>query len=169
MNSSAIYYDLFDTPAGQMIVVQSDRGVHCIDFQQGAKPLSIDPQWQASAKFCQTARRQLQAYFNGTLTRFDLPLAPQGSAFQQRVWAELARVPFGKTCSYAELAKRLGQPGASRAVGMANGRNPLSIVLPCHRIIGGSKKLTGYRGGLTIKRQLLELEGIPVRGDIVDA
>jgi len=169
MTPTTTYYDLFDTPAGQMIVVQDAKGVRHIDFQEGAVPLAIDSQWQRNPDFCHTAREQLQDYFSGKLTRFDLPLAPQGTEFQQRVWVELAKVPFGETHSYGELALALGQPGASRAVGMANGRNPLSIVLPCHRIVGSNQKLTGYRGGLAIKRQLLKLEGIAINGDRIDA
>lgn len=165
MDTNTTYYDLFDSPAGQVIVVQDAEGVRHIDFQQGAVPLALDPKWQRSAAACQETRRQLEEYFNGTRTRFDLPLAPRGTKFQQRVWAELALVPYGETCSYGEMAQRLGQPTASRAVGMANGRNPLSVVLPCHRIIGSSRKLTGYRGGLAIKQQLLELEGFELNNN----
>ncbi|MEC8427694.1 MAG: methylated-DNA--[protein]-cysteine S-methyltransferase [Pseudomonadota bacterium] len=169
MTPTTTYYDLFDTPAGEMIVVQDAQGVRHIDFQEGAVPLAIDPQWQRDPDFCRRAREQLQDYFDGELTRFDLPLAPRGTEFQQRVWAELAKVPFGETRSYGELAQALKQPTASRAVGMANGRNPLSIVLPCHRVVGSNRKLTGYRGGLAIKTLLLKLEGIPVDGDLIDA
>ncbi|WP_439136175.1 methylated-DNA--[protein]-cysteine S-methyltransferase, partial [Pseudomaricurvus sp.] len=102
------------------------------------------------------------AYFEGELTTFDLPLAPIGTEFQQRVWRALAKVPFGTTITYGEMATQLDQPSASRAVGMANGRNPLSIVLPCHRVVGTSRKLTGYRGGLPIKTFLLNLEGLRI-------
>jgi methylated-DNA-[protein]-cysteine S-methyltransferase len=105
-----------------------------------------------------TAADQIDAYFAGTLTRFSLPLAPRGSAFQQRVWAALQDIPYGETESYGELAQRIGAPGAARAVGLANGRNPIAIVIPCHRVIGSHGKLTGFGGGLDRKKQLLDLE-----------
>ena len=100
----------------------------------------------AAAPFPET-KRQLDAYFAGVLTDFALPLAPLGTEFQNRVWAELLRIPYGETCSYGELARRLGSPHAARAVGLANGRNPFSIIVPCHRVIGASGRLTGYGGG----------------------
>jgi methylated-DNA-[protein]-cysteine S-methyltransferase len=104
------------------------------------------------------ARRQLTAYFEGQLTAFDLPLAPTGTPFQQRVWAELRRIPYGVTTTYGTLAERLGSPNASRAVGLANGRNPLGIIIPCHRVVGANGKLVGYGGGLWRKEALLALE-----------
>jgi methylated-DNA-[protein]-cysteine S-methyltransferase len=102
--------------------------------------------------------RQLRAYFAGELEAFDLPLAPQGTPFQQKVWEELCKIPYGETTSYGELAKRIGNPNASRAVGLANGSNPIPIIIPCHRVIGSNGKLTGYGGGLPIKEKLLALE-----------
>lgn len=108
------------------------------------------------------ARRQLEAWFEGRLRAFDLPLAPRGTPFQQRVWEEIRRIPFGATRSYGELARLLGRPSAARAVGGATGRNPLSIVVPCHRVVGSQGTLVGYGGGLERKRFLLELEGILV-------
>ena len=104
------------------------------------------------------AVRQLKAYFAGELENFDLSLSPQGTPFQQKVWSELQKIPYGKTISYGELARRIGNPKASRAVGLANGSNPISIVIPCHRVIGANGKLTGYGGGLPIKEKLLALE-----------
>jgi len=102
--------------------------------------------------------RQLDAYFAGALTAFDLPLRLHGTAFQREVWAELVRIPYGETRSYGELAGRLGKPGASRAVGLANGRNPVGIIVPCHRVIGASGSLTGYGGGLDRKQRLIAFE-----------
>ena len=102
--------------------------------------------------------RQLDAYFAGALTAFDLPLRLHGTAFQREVWAELVRIPYGETRSYGELAGRLGKPGASRAVGLANGKNPVGIIVPCHRVIGASGSLTGYGGGLDRKQRLLAFE-----------
>jgi methylated-DNA-[protein]-cysteine S-methyltransferase len=104
------------------------------------------------------ARSQLEEYFAGTRTAFDLPLAPAGTPFQQRVWDELQRVGYGETITYGELAARIGRPGCARAAGSANGANPVSIVIPCHRVIGANGSLTGYGGGIEAKRYLLELE-----------
>lgn len=104
------------------------------------------------------AADQLHKYFAGEQQEFDLPLAPEGTPFQRRVWAALQEIPYGETISYGELARRLGDPGASRAVGLANGRNPLSIIVPCHRVVGSTGSLTGYGGGLERKRLLLDLE-----------
>ncbi len=101
---------------------------------------------------------QLTAYFDGELTDFQVGLRLDGTPFQQRVWSALLEIPYGETRSYGQLAKRLGQPGASRAVGLANGRNPIAIIVPCHRVIGGDGSLTGYGGGIARKRTLLELE-----------
>jgi methylated-DNA-[protein]-cysteine S-methyltransferase len=105
-----------------------------------------------------SAAKQLDAYFDGELTNFDLPLTLDGSPFQQTVWAALQDIPYGQTTSYGDLAKRIGSPSASRAVGLANGRNPVSIVVPCHRVIGADGSLTGYGGGMDRKRFLLALE-----------
>ena len=123
------------------------------------------PAWQESPNLpvFVVAKAQLTEYFAGTRTAFDLPLAASGTPFQKTVWAELVRIPYGKTFSYGELAARIGNPKASRAVGLANGKNPLSIVVPCHRVIGASGKLTGYGGGLERKEALLALERITTR------
>jgi methylated-DNA-[protein]-cysteine S-methyltransferase len=111
------------------------------------------------------ARRQLALYFEGKLTQFDLPLAMPGTPFQQQVWDELKTIPYGATISYGEVARRIGQPSASRAVGMANGRNPIGIIVPCHRVIGANGKLTGYGGGLPRKEALLSFEAsVSARG-----
>jgi O-6-methylguanine DNA methyltransferase len=117
-----------------------------------ADGLSPDPEVLAPA------RRQLDAYFAGELRAFDLPIAPRGTPFQLRVWAELLRIPYGASISYGELARRLGDPKLTRAVGAANGANPISIIIPCHRVIGADGSLVGYGGGLEVKRGLLELE-----------
>jgi methylated-DNA-[protein]-cysteine S-methyltransferase len=112
--------------------------------------------WQAEP--FKAAADQLNSYFAGTLTRFTLPLAPRGTVFQQRVWAGLQDIPYGDTESYGELAERIGSPGAARAVGLANGKNPIGIIIPCHRVVGSDGSLTGYGGGIDRKRQLLNLE-----------
>lgn len=105
-----------------------------------------------------SAADQLDAYFAGQLTRFDVPLAPRGSEFQRRVWAALQEIPYGRTESYGELAERIGSPGGARAVGLANGKNPIGIIIPCHRVVGADGSLTGYGGGLDRKKTLLDLE-----------
>ena len=116
-----------------------------------------DPGGRQAEPF-KTAADQLDDYFAGALTTFNLPLAPRGSQFQQRVWAALLEIPYGETESYGELAGRIGSPGAARAVGLANGKNPIGIVIPCHRVVGSNGSLTGYGGGLGRKKQLLDLE-----------
>ncbi|HZW44476.1 MAG TPA: methylated-DNA--[protein]-cysteine S-methyltransferase [Dermatophilaceae bacterium] len=116
-----------------------------------------DPRGREVEPF-KAAADQLDAYFAGELTHFDLPLAPRGSEFQQRVWAALQEIPYGRTESYGELAERIGSPGGARAVGLANGKNPIGIIIPCHRVVGADGSLTGYGGGLDRKKQLLDLE-----------
>jgi methylated-DNA-[protein]-cysteine S-methyltransferase len=116
-----------------------------------------DPRGRATEPF-KTAADQLDAYFAGELTTFDVPLAPRGSDFQRRVWAALQEIPYGRTESYGELAERIGSPGGGRAVGLANGKNPIGIIIPCHRVVGADGSLTGYGGGLDRKKQLLDLE-----------
>jgi len=117
----------------------------------------LEPRGREAEPF-KTAADQLDAYFAGVLTLFDLPLAPVGSAFQQRVWAALQEIPYGQTESYGELAERIGSPGGARAVGLANGKNPIGIIIPCHRVVGADGSLTGYGGGLDRKKLLLDLE-----------
>jgi methylated-DNA-[protein]-cysteine S-methyltransferase len=124
----------------------------------GRDRLEPDPAWiETSAPFAEPVR-QLDAYFAGTLRQFDLQLEPIGTPFQQRVWQALLEIPYGETVSYAELARRIGRPAAVRAVGAANGQNPLAIVIPCHRVIGSDGRLVGYGGGLAAKEALLALE-----------
>jgi methylated-DNA-[protein]-cysteine S-methyltransferase len=126
-------------------------------------PRTVPEHWVADAKPFAEAERQLTAYFAGQLREFDLALAPAGTAWQLRVWRALTTIPHGETASYGQLAEELGRPTASRAVGMANGRNPISIIVPCHRVIGANGSLTGYAGGLERKGYLLDLElGRPV-------
>ncbi|HKI91726.1 MAG TPA: methylated-DNA--[protein]-cysteine S-methyltransferase [Gaiellaceae bacterium] len=147
-----------DTPIGELLLVGDGRAVHEIRFAgEDASRLQRD-----AATFAD-ARAQLAEYFAGRRTGFDLPLAPAGTPFQRRVWEELGRIPYGETISYAELARRIGRPTAVRAVGHANGRNPIPVVVPCHRVVGSDGTLTGYGGGLERKRLLLELEAATSR------
>ena len=117
-----------------------------------------EPETTSDDPLIAEAFRELEEYFSGTRREFDLPLNPQGTPFQQSVWAALRRIPYGGTASYKEIAEAVGCPGGSRAVGMANNRNPIAILIPCHRVIGANGKLVGYAGGLDLKRKLLELE-----------
>jgi methylated-DNA-[protein]-cysteine S-methyltransferase len=151
-------YAVLDSPIGPLLLVGNDAGLRQVGFQAGPHPLAIDPGWQVDNDFLREAARQIGAYFAGERRAFDLPLAPEGTAFQLAVWMKLREIPYGGTISYGDLARRVGNPKASRAVGAANGRNPLPIVVPCHRVIGSGGQLTGFGGGLPIKAQLLALE-----------
>jgi methylated-DNA-[protein]-cysteine S-methyltransferase len=147
-------YSWLDTPIGRLLLAGDDAGLRRVLFP-GAEPL---PGWRPDGEPVRDAMRQLTAYFAGELRVFDLPLAPEGTPFQRRVWQALREIEYGDTISYGELARRIGNPSASRAVGLANGSNPISIVVPCHRVIGANGKLTGYGGGLERKQWLLALE-----------
>ena len=151
-------YAHLPSPIGSLLLAADNTGLCQIPFPNNGNPASPGPGWIEDSSAFAEPIRQLRAYFAGELENFDLPLAPQGTPFQQRVWKELCQIPYGETISYAELAKRIGNPNASRAVGLANGSNPIPIVIPCHRVIGSNGKLTGYGGGLPIKEKLLALE-----------
>ena len=146
------------SPIGPLTLVRDQHGLRQVNFPQNGQPAPADPEWHEDSAALAEAIRQLRAYFAGELEDFDLPLAPEGTPFQQHVWQELCRIPYGETISYGELARRIGNPNASRAVGLANGSNPIPIIIPCHRVIGSNGKLTGYGGGLPIKEKLLALE-----------
>jgi methylated-DNA-[protein]-cysteine S-methyltransferase len=147
-----------ESPVGPLLLAADDSGLRSIEFMSGRRPVQANPQWQEDVEPLRETIRQLRAYFAGELESFDLKLAPQGTAFQLSVWNQLCEIPYGETISYGELARRVGNPNASRAVGLANGSNPIPIVIPCHRVIGSNGKLTGYGGGLPIKEKLLGLE-----------
>ena len=152
-------YQYLDTPIGTLLIAGDERAIHKIEFPDNGKAGQPEAGWTESARGpVADAVRQLREYFSGTRTEFDLPLAPQGTAFQRGVWKRLEEIPYGETISYGELAKRVGNPKASRAVGAANGQNPIPIVIPCHRVIGANGKLTGFGGGLPTKEKLLNLE-----------
>ena len=147
-----------DSPVGRLLLAADEEGLRYLLFANGRAAVQPRPEWREDAPGLADAVRQLRAYFEGRLREFDLRLAPEGSPFQLRVWQELRRIPYGETISYGELARRLGNPQASRAVGLANGANPISIIIPCHRVIGSNGKLTGYGGGVGTKEWLLGLE-----------
>jgi methylated-DNA-[protein]-cysteine S-methyltransferase len=154
-----MHIETLDSPIGELTLVSDGEaltGLYMTEQRHRpelpAAPAGDDP-------VLAEARRQLAEYFSGARREFDLPLRPAGTQFQQTVWAALREIPYGETAGYGELAARIGRPGAARAVGLANGRNPIAIVVPCHRVIGSGGSLTGYGGGLERKRYLLSLEG----------
>ena len=149
-------YAYLETPIGTLLIA-GDDALRIISFPN--KSFQPDPSWTESKKgVVGEAIRQLKEYFAGKRSDFDLPVAPDGTPFQKKVWGQLQEIPYGATISYGELAKRVGNPQASRAVGAANGQNPIPIVIPCHRVIGANGKLTGFGGGLPTKEALLGLE-----------
>ena len=159
-----VYHDIVDSPVGRILLTGDERaltGLYLLDA--GEHSASVDPGWIRRPAGFGTASAQLGDYFAGERTEFDLPLAPHGTRFQLAVWEELARIPYGKTVSYGDVALALGKSlVASRAVGLANGRNPISIILPCHRVIGADGSLTGYGWGLDRKEWLLRHEGAAI-------
>jgi methylated-DNA-[protein]-cysteine S-methyltransferase len=152
-------YNYLETPIGTLLIAGDAESIRIIHFPKNGRASKPEPEWIESAKGpVGQAIRQLKEYFAGKRVDFDLPLAPQGTEFQRTVWQRLQEIPYGETISYGELAKRVGNPKASRAVGAANGQNPIPIVIPCHRVIGANGKLTGFGGGLPTKEALLALE-----------
>lgn len=146
---------LHQTPVGAIVIVENGTAVTHVFFSRMVQPEHVE--WEETPLLRQTAS-QLDEYFQGARLMFDVPLSPQGTEFEQTVWKALQTIPHGETRSYGDIARQIGQPSACRAVGHANNQNPISIIIPCHRVIGANGKLTGYAGGLTIKQYLLELE-----------
>ena len=153
------HYDFYDGPQGRMLLVANDGGL-CGVYFDGQKYLpQIDPAWRRDTNATlRQAKRELAQYFGHERWRFEIALAPEGTPFQRSVWKAISTVAFGETITYGELARRAGSPGSARAAGAATGRNPIGIVVPCHRIVGSDGSLTGYAGGLERKRALLALE-----------
>lgn len=153
-------YDTYRSPQGPMLITATPKGLAGVYFK-GQKHFPDSRPWRRDSRHpvLRRARRELGEYFAGKRTRFDVPLDPQGTAFQRKVWKAIGKVTFGRTLTYGELARRAGHPGSARAAGAATGRNPIGIIVPCHRILGANGALTGYAGGLSRKRKLLALEG----------
>jgi methylated-DNA-[protein]-cysteine S-methyltransferase len=148
-----------DSPIGPLLLTADDGGLTRLYMEvRKHGPYEVQPEWRRDDSAFTEACGQLDEYFAGERTEFDLPLNPAGTPFQRRVWDALKTIPYGEIRSYGEIAEQIGRPGAARAVGLANGRNPISIVVPCHRVIGASGALTGYGGGLERKQYLLDLE-----------
>lgn len=163
MNDTATTYTTLDTPLGRLLVAAGVGGLRRVSFLDGEHPSPPEPGWRETADpaghpVLGPALAQLREYFAGRRRGFDLPLDADGTPFQQTVWAALREIPYGETWSYGRLARRLGRPGASRAVGAANGANPVPVVVPCHRVVGADGSLTGYGEGLAVKAGLLRLE-----------
>jgi methylated-DNA-[protein]-cysteine S-methyltransferase len=148
----------WDTPLGRLLLARDGRALRVIRFPSERRPCQPGGGWRERAGSFGDVIEQLQEYFAGRRRTFELPLEPEGTPFQQQVWRALLEIPYGETTSYAALASRIGLPSGTRAVGAANGRNPLPILIPCHRVIGANGKLTGYGGGVAIKARLLALE-----------
>jgi methylated-DNA-[protein]-cysteine S-methyltransferase len=157
--SALFYTHIDDSPVGPLLLAGDHDALHVLSFGVGSRPREIHASWQPDTKgVLKDVRRELDRYFAGLLTTFSTPVAFSGTPFQNTVWQELQRIPYGETISYLDLANRINNPKAVRAVGMANGANPIAIIVPCHRVIGSNGSLTGFGGGIPTKRALLELE-----------
>jgi methylated-DNA-[protein]-cysteine S-methyltransferase len=155
---SQVYYTSFESPVGPLLLAGDEKALRRVSFESSRRSSPPQAEWKKDRAPFTEVIRQLQAYFRGALKEFHLPLAMEGTEFQLRVWNALRGIPYGETISYAQLAARIGNPKAVRAVGSANGSNPIPIIVPCHRVIGSDGSLTGFGGGLTAKKKLLELE-----------
>jgi methylated-DNA-[protein]-cysteine S-methyltransferase len=153
-----IRYSYLDTPLGRMLVTRDDQGITGLDLPESRHRREMGKDWQRDDGAFEDVRTQMAEYFAGIRTEFDLPLHGGGSGFQRLVWDALSMIPYGGTKAYGELATSIGHPDGARAVGLANGQNPIPIIVPCHRVIGADGSLTGYGGGLPAKRYLLSLE-----------
>ncbi len=153
-----MYYDIMQSPVGPIIAVKDGKSLRYLGFQHGKHPLQIADNWKQSPKMLKTIFSQIQEYFRGERFAFDLPLATYGTAFQQSVWSALIDIPYGHTVSYRDIAVAIGRPRAYRAVGSANGKNPIPLIIPCHRVVGSNGKLAGYSSGIEIKTELLKIE-----------
>ena len=154
----ATLFTIVPSPVGPLTLVGEGDDITGLYFETGSSVAAPRTGWVRDDRRLRSAAEQLAEYFEGKRTRFDLPIAPRGTAFQKSVWGALLRIPFGQTASYGDIARAIGKPAASRAVGGANHRNPLSIIIPCHRVIGADGGMTGYGGELYRKRLLLDLE-----------
>jgi methylated-DNA-[protein]-cysteine S-methyltransferase len=152
------YYTTFESPIGELLLTGDGRSLTGLYMQEGRTAAAIRADWVRDDDAFADTRAQLDEYFTGGRTKFDLPLEMAGSPFQVRVWSALRDIPYGETISYGELARRVGAPATPRNVGATNGRNPIAVIVPCHRVIGADGSLTGYGGGLERKRTLLDLE-----------
>jgi methylated-DNA-[protein]-cysteine S-methyltransferase len=166
---TARYWCEIESPIGLLLLAGTPEALSHLYFQAGPRPVRPDERWRMDAGVFVEAVTQLGEYFAGGRREFQLPLAPSGTAFQLSVWRALQAIPYGISTSYGELARGLGNANASRAVGLANGSNPIPVIIPCHRVIGADGSLTGFGGGLPIKRALLNLEKADCVTDLFSA
>ena len=153
-----MYYCIYQSPLGEIALTANEQGLSALAFQTGKSPIDFTGLSENHSKFTKVVK-QLDEYFRGERKHFDLPLAPKGTNFQKQVWQALTEIPCGETKSYGWIAKSINNEKAVRAVGTANGANPIALIVPCHRVIGSNGKLTGYAGGLALKAKLLMHEG----------
>jgi methylated-DNA-[protein]-cysteine S-methyltransferase len=153
-----LLYTVIESPIDDLLLVGDGEALHRLDMREGRRPVAIDPRWQRDDDAFEDVRAQLDEYFAGSRREFELEFELHGNPFERRVWQALCEIPYGETVSYGEVARAIGAPDAPRAVGLANGRNPIAVIVPCHRVIGANGSLTGYGGGLERKRRLLDLE-----------
>ena len=156
--TTQLLYTIVDSPIGDLLLVGDGTVLHRLDMRGGRRPVPIDPSWERDDDALADVRTQLDEYFAGGRREFDVRLEMHGNSFERRVWRELLEIPYGETASYGKVARAIGAPDAPRAVGLANGRNPVAVIVPCHRVIGADGSLTGFGGGLERKRLLLDLE-----------
>lgn len=154
-----ILYRYVDTPVGRLMLAGTERGLKRIEFEKGKGMRGPSPEWRETESGLGEAARQIADYFAGSRREFDLRLDPEGTEFQRQTWDALREIPYGATASYADVARSIGRPKAVRAVGAANARNPLPIVVPCHRVVGSDGSLTGFAAGTDVKLALLKIEG----------
>jgi methylated-DNA-[protein]-cysteine S-methyltransferase len=155
-----MFYTKFETVICEIILAGDEEGLKNLHLntREGKREFTIAPEWMRNDSFFKETIKQIESYLAGTLKTFDIKLAMEGTEFQKTVWAELRKIPFGQTRTYGEIAEALGNKNAARAVGMANSKNPIPLITPCHRVIGSSGSLTGFAHGLNIKKLLLEIE-----------
>jgi methylated-DNA-[protein]-cysteine S-methyltransferase len=153
-----MYYHIVESPIGPILLAGDEEGLKYLNIRKGKKKIEVPDDWRENKEFFREISGQLEAYFAGELKSFDVKLAPEGTEFQKSVWKALCEIPSGETRAYKEIAVSIGNPKAYRAVGLANNRNPIAIIIPCHRVIGANGKLKGYASGLDVKEFLLKLE-----------
>lgn len=160
LRNKILMYRYISSPIGELLIAGDDEGLHLIGFPEGKGKVMLAENWVNNELCLPEVELQLREYFRGERENFELTLCPHGTEFQLEVLHALQQIPYGSTCSYIDLATEIGRPKAVRAVGSANGRNPIPIIIPCHRVIGADGSLTGFGGGLPTKQFLLELEGV---------
>ena len=158
MGGGLVICTTVDSPLGELLLLGDGDTLHGLHMQAGRHPIAIRPNWTRDDDAFADVKRQLAEYFAGERSGFEIKMHLEGTAFQRTVWHALTEIPYGETVSYGELARRIGRPDRARAVGTANGQNPIAVIVPCHRVIGADGKLVGYGGGLENKRLLLDLE-----------